>query len=210
MKVKTLIGIVLATIVTALHAPAENAFPPAKGQHTILLAEAQSAVAQPEGSATASTPSDIATNGNPFLSGPVVTALEFLSQGSNWMTAAYGTMNDKATKFGGGVAVGYKVNDFLAPTLRLDYYDGRIFMPSASLQLQVPIKLLGKLTVIPFAISGIATPIAGKGSSDGSAVGIFGAGAAVQLSTKFDLIADAEKWTGFDGYQFRFGALYKW
>lgn len=149
------------------------------------------------------------TNTNPIISGPALVALDFLSQGSNYMAVAYGTMSDKADKFGGGVALGYKVNDFLAPTLRLDYYDGKVWMPSASLQLQAPITILGKLTVIPFAISGIATPISGKGSSDGSAVGIFGAGMAVKLSSSFDLIGDCEKWTGFTGYQFRFGALYK-
>lgn len=149
------------------------------------------------------------TNDNPFVSGPALVALDFLSQGSNWMAVAYGTSSDKFDKFGAGVALGYKANNFLAPTLRLDYYDGKVWMPSASLQLQAPLTIMGKLTVIPFAISGIATPIAGKGSSDGSAVGIFGAGMAVQLGKKFDLIADAEKWTGFQGYQFRFGALYK-
>lgn len=146
---------------------------------------------------------------NPFLSGPVTKAIEFLSTGSNWMAVAYGTTSDKFDKFGGGVALAYKASDFLAPTLRLDYYDGRIWMPSASLQLQAPLTLFGKVTLIPFAISGIATPISGKGSDNGTAVGIFGAGLAARLTTHFDLIADAEKWTGFNGYQIRFGALYK-
>lgn len=149
------------------------------------------------------------TNDNPFISGPTVVILDFLSQGSNWMAAAYGTMNDKADKFGGGVALAYKVSDFIAPTMRLDYFDGKVWMPSASVQLQVPVTILGKVTVIPFALTGIATPISGKGTDNGSAVGIFGAGMAVRLGSHFDLLADTEKWTGFDGYQFRFGGLYK-
>jgi hypothetical protein len=146
---------------------------------------------------------------NPFTSGPLVTGLTWLGSASNIMGIAYGTMNDKADKFGGGVALAYKVSDFLAPTLRLDYWDGKVWMPSASLQLQSPITIGGKLTVIPFALSGIATPIAGKGTDNGTAVGIFGAGLAVRVSAKFDLIADCEKWTSFDGLQYRFGALYK-
>lgn len=147
--------------------------------------------------------------GNPFLSGPATQILDFLSTGSNWMAVAYGTSSDKFDKFGAGVALGYKATDFLVPTLRLDYYDGSVWMPSASVQLQAPIKLFGKVTVIPFAVSGIATPISGRGTGNGSAVGIFGAGLAAQVSSHFDVIADAEKWTGFSGYQIRFGALYK-
>jgi len=151
----------------------------------------------------------ISTNDNPFLSGPTTQILDFLSHGSNWMAVAYGTANDKFDKFGGGVALGYRASDFLVPTLRLDYYDGRVWMPSASIQLQAPMTLFGKITVIPFAISGIATPIAGKGSDNGTAVGIFGAGLAARVGAHWDIIGDAEKWTGFDGYQIRFGALYK-
>lgn len=216
-KYIAMIGIALLAIGFTRQSAAGQTFsevpPPSAGEHTVLLAEAIAAVdalAQVHPADTLATPADAGTNGNPFLSGPVVTVLDFLSQGSNWITVAYGTMNDKATKFGGGVAIGYKVSDFVAPTLRLDYYDGRVFMPSASLQLQVPFKLLGKLTVIPFAISGIATPLTGKGGSDGSAVGIFGAGVAVEFTQKFGAIGDAEKWTGFEGYQFRLGAFYKW
>lgn len=151
------------------------------------------------------------TNTNAPVANPIVDSpiFGFLSQGTNWMIAPYGIANTTAGKYGGGVALAYKLSDFVAPMMRVDYYDGTIWMPSASLQLQAPITLFGKVTVIPFAFSGIGTPLAGKGKDNGSAVGIFGAGLAARVSTKFDLVADVEKWSGFNGQQIRFGVLYK-
>jgi hypothetical protein len=73
------------------------------------------------------------------------------------------------------------------------------------------------VTFIPFAFAGIATPIAGKGADNGTAVGIFGVGGAIR--TDFipgsswwkpqDLIFDVEKWSGFQGTQYRFGFVWK-
>lgn len=143
-----------------------------------------------------------------IIGGPASSLLDFLGTGSNWMIAPYGIVSTDQ-KFGGGVAVGYKISNFVVPTMRLDYFDGQVWMPSASLQLQAPLTILGKVTVVPFAFGGLATPIAGKGASNGSAVGIFGAGAAVRISSKFDIVADYEKWSGFKGAQMRFGILYK-
>lgn len=143
---------------------------------------------------------------NPIIDSPV---FGFLSHGSNFMVAPYGIVNTTDGKYGGGVALAYKINDFVAPMMRVDYYDGTVWMPSASLQLQASITLFGKFTVVPFAFSGIGTPIAGKGKDNGTAVGIFGAGLAARVSTHFDLVADVEKWSGFNGQQIRFGVLYK-
>jgi hypothetical protein len=151
---------------------------------------------------------DLGTNGMPFLSGPVTKVFEFLGQGSNYMIAPYGIVTS-AGKCGGGIAVGYKVSEFVVPMLRADYLDGTLFMPSASLQLQAPITLTGKFTTIPFAFAGIATPLAGKGIDNGTAVGIFGAGMAARVSTHCDIVFDVEKWSGFSGQQYRFGVLYK-
>lgn len=133
---------------------------------------------------------------------------EFLGNGSNFMFAAYGIASVDFDKFGGGVAVAYKVSDFVVPTVRLDYYDGNLWMPSGSLQLQVPLKF-GSVKVVPFGFTGIATPVAGHLVASGTAIGIFGMGAAVQLSSRFDLVADYEKWTAGLGDQIRFGVLYK-
>lgn len=155
---------------------------------------------------TASAQTDTNAPANPIIDSPV---FGFLSHGSNFMVAPYGIVNTTDGKYGGGVAVAYKINDFVAPMMRVDYYDGTVWMPSASLQLQAPITLFGKFTVVPFAFSGIGTPIAGKGKDNGTAVGIFGAGLAARVSTHFDLVADVEKWSGFNGQQIRFGVLYK-
>lgn len=167
----------------------------------------------------------------PIISGPVTSIIQFLGTGSNWMVAPYGIyseagLNHKAT-MGGGIGFGYKINDFVVPTMRLDYLDGQLWMPSGSLQLQAPIVLFGKkdvagapiegsgLTLIPFGFGGIATPIAGKGVDNGTAVGIYGLGVAVRLDAlggigkKMDFILDWEHWTGFEKAQFRAGFVYK-
>jgi hypothetical protein len=150
------------------------------------------------------------TNTDPpsLLSGPAIDAISFLSTGSNWMVAPYGIISADAKKFGGGIGIGYHVSDFVVPTMRLDYYDGRIWMPSGSLQIQAPITI-SKLTVIPFGFTGIATPLTGKASADGSPVGIFGIGGAVRIGTRWDVIADYEYWTGFPQKQIRLGAVFK-
>jgi hypothetical protein len=153
--------------------------------------------------------------GAPALPGAVSSALDFFSRGTNYFAAVYG-IDSQANGVGGGVAVGYKISDYVAPVMRLDYLDGTVWMPSASLQLQVPVPLFGKVLVIPFSSAGIATPIAGKGKDNLSAVGIFTAGAAVRLdflpwswAKKVDLVGDVEKWSGFEGLQYRAGVLYK-
>lgn len=146
----------------------------------------------------------------PLLSGPVWTALSFGSGAStNWGFAAYGIASSAGDKYGAGLAGMYKLNDFVVPTLRLDYYDGRVWMPSASLNLQTPVTLFGKLTAIPFAFTGLATPLSGKGGSDNTAVGIAGLGMAVRIVDHFDIVADVEKWSGFKNEQIRFGIVYK-
>lgn len=136
--------------------------------------------------------------------------LNLLSQGSNFIVAPYGIMwqSDHGNKFGGGVALAYKMSDFIVPSLRLDYLDGQIFMPSANLTLQAPVTL-NNVTVIPFGFSGLATPLSGKQDQNGTAVGIFGVGLAIRLGSKVDILADYEKWTGFSGNQYRFGIAYK-
>jgi hypothetical protein len=110
------------------------------------------------------------------------------------------------------------VNDFVVPTVRLDYLDGELWMPSASLQLQAPVKLFGRMTLIPFGFGGIATPITGKGSDNGTAVGIYGIGGAIRLDflggntsrwKPLDIIFDCEKWTGFPSQQYRLGFVWK-
>lgn len=158
----------------------------------------------------------ITTNGTPTIGGPGAAAISFLSRGSNWMTAPYAIIGS-GSKLGAGIALGYRLSDYVVPMMRLDYMQGQLWMPSADLQLQAPFTIMGKVTVIPFGFTGLATPISGAGNNNGSAVGLFGAGAAVRLdflgSGSFwkhtDIVADVEKWSGFSGQQIRFGLLYK-
>jgi hypothetical protein len=145
----------------------------------------------------------------PVLSGPAASIVDFLTSASNIMVAPYGIASSDMKKFGAGLGIGFRVSEFVVPTLRLDYFDGTIWMPSASLQLQAPLKILGKWTVIPFAFGGLATPLSGKGVDNGSAVGIVGIGAAIRFGEKWDLIGDYEKWTGFSTDQIRVGFVYK-
>lgn len=140
-----------------------------------------------------------------ILTSPII---DFLSQGSNWMVAPYATYSTEDSKIGGGVAALYKVTDFVATGLRLDYIGSKFWMPSCQFQLQAPFVLLGKLTVTPFTVAGLATPIGGGGNNNGSAIGIFGAGASVAINKKISIVADYEKWTDIPGHQIRFGFLY--
>lgn len=146
----------------------------------------------------------------PFLSSPIV---DFLSH-SNLMMAIYPIYDSKTHNFGGGIGFGYKLSDFLVTTLRFDEINGRIWSPSASIQLQLPIHVLGKFDVIPLVYDGIATPLTGKNSFD--PINIAGVGGAIEFhSTHWyvpaGIIADYERWTGggMNDNQFRIGPFWK-
>lgn len=157
----------------------------------------------------ASAQEETGTTNSPIISGPVTRIFDFLGTGSNWMVATYGIASTDAKNFGGGIALAYKISDFAAPVLRLDYYAGRVWMPSGSLQLQAPFVLSGKVKVTPFLFAGIATPLNSTADDNGDVEGIFGIGAAISLTKRVSLVGDIEKWTHFDAKQIRFGVLYK-
>lgn len=148
----------------------------------------------------------------PFLSSPVV---DFLSR-SNLIIATYGIYDNTSHKGGGGIGLAYKLSEFVVPTLRFDYINGAIWNPSASLQLQVPVTILGKFQVTPFVFDGIATVFNGKGDHNFEPENIAGIGAAfkIQSSNKWlpaGVIVDYERWTGagFNDNQVRAGAYWK-
>lgn len=154
---------------------------------------------------------------NPILTGPGADAWTFLTaSASNWIVAPYGIASTDGKTFGAGLGVGYKLSEFVVPTLRIDGVDSTdgftVWMPSASLQLQAPVKILNAVTVVPFAFAGIATPIAGQHENNGSVVGIFGVGGAIRLGKNWDLLGDFEIWNG-GGFssqqQIRFGFGWK-
>lgn len=148
----------------------------------------------------------------PILSSPIV---DFLSR-SNLIVATYGIYGTTSHEGGVGLGLGYKLSEFVVPTLRFDYIAGRIWQPSASLQLQVPVTIAGRITVTPFIFEGIATPLTGKKGANFDPVNIAGLGAAFKLPafrwyTPSGLIWDYERWTGagWNDNQIRFGAYWK-
>lgn len=145
------------------------------------------------------------------ISGPGVELLRFLTTegATNWMIASYGIYDAGQKEAGAGMGFGYKVSEYVVPTMRVDWLADKVWMPSASMQLQAPVRLLGKLDLVPFAFAGIATPISGRGDDNGEVTGIFGIGGAMRITRHWDVIGDYEKWSGFKGSQYRFGLLYK-
>jgi len=130
----------------------------------------------------------------------------FLSSATtNLIVVPYGIASSDFKKFGNGLGVGYKLSDNVVPTLRIDYYDKKLWMPSGNLQLQVPVHL-GALTLIPFAFTGVAVPI--NSGTSASVVGMVGTGAALRLGKSFDLLADYEIWSSL-GNQIRVGIGWK-
>jgi len=142
--------------------------------------------------------------------------LNFLSSaGTNLMVAGYGIYSTGSRSAGGGIALAYKLTDFIAPAVRLDYLNRSFYQGSFSTQLQYPLTFGNKITVVPFALGGVATPFGGAGKDNETVQGIAGVGLAVRMDwlgsfgKHLDLIADWEKWSATSGNQYRFGVLYK-
>jgi hypothetical protein len=145
------------------------------------------------------------TNGPPIVSGPITDVIEFLGTGSNWIVAPYGIYDDGTKEWGAGIGIGYKLNDFVVPTMRFDWLNEDITLINGSVQLQVPILLGGKVKAIPFVFAGGGTPLSGS-DDEGSLIGIFGSGLTLGITDHLFIIGDWETWGGFQGYQYRFGA----
>lgn len=152
-------------------------------------------------------PSLTLTNEVPTLPEHVTTWLNFLSTTTtNWVVVPYAIyVDDDVNSFGGGIAAMYSLSQYAWTGLRVDYVNQELWMPSVNLTLQLPIKVANAVTVSPFAISGLATPLGGHRDDNGDAVGIFGGGLAVKVSKNLGLVYDAEAWTGFSGTQHRLG-----
>lgn len=151
---------------------------------------------------------------NSMISGPVADAFNFVTREgiTNWWICPFATYSETGKDFGGGLAIGYNLSQFVAPVLRIDYLRGSCYSMQGDLQLQVPVKLFGKVEVVPFGFAGAATALSDAGGHEGELIGVFGVGAAVRLSKHFDVAFDWEMWSGgqFDAdHQWRFGLLYK-
>lgn len=142
------------------------------------------------------------------VSGTLWTAL---TTGSNYFAAVDGMYSVNNGQWGGGLALGYKVSDWFAPILRLDYFGSRFYMTSGNIELQVPQKLLGKIPVTPFITAGVGTPFSGANDLNGTPVGIAGVGAVIKFGwlgqnwfCQHAFIAgDYETWTGLADIGFK-------
>ena len=125
--------------------------------------------------------------------------------GPRWLVVPFGIWST-ANHSGAGVSVLYELTSNLVLGGRLDYLNGAIWMPSVNLQLQAPFQISKGLTLVPFSFTEAAVPL---GSASGSATPVLGAGLAVRLGTRVDIVADVERWTGMDGIQIRAGIIWK-
>lgn len=157
------------------------------------------------------TPPATDTNLPPTLPGWVNTWLNFLGNtGTNWLVAPYGIfVDDDVNSYGAGIGAFYKISDYALTGMRLDYVADELAMPSINAQLQIPIRAFNKVTVTPFVVSGLATPLGGRGEDNGQVVGIIGSGLAVGVTKNLGVVYDVEKWTSFNGLQHRFGFYWK-
>lgn len=149
------------------------------------------------------------TNTVPVLPPPVNTFLNFVGTLTNWAIAPYVTYAQSTKEMGGGIAALVNITPYAASGLRLDYLGKKLWMPSINIQLQMPIHISGQLDVIPFALSGLATPLGGSAKDNGTAQAIFGAGLAVKFSKNIYVAWDYEKWTNYPGNQHRVAFIWR-
>lgn len=142
----------------------------------------------------------------PTLSGPLIDVMGALATATNWVVAPFGTYSEADSKYGGGIAAVYNITEAVGSMFRFDYLDRNFNMVSASMELQQPIVIAGKLKVTTFAFSGIATTVGGAGTENGTVQGVFGAGMDFKpVSSKhWSAAFSAEYWSARDGVQWRF------
>ncbi len=152
----------------------------------------------------------IATNG--VTAGFLSDVVTWFSQGTNFIVVPYGIVtanNNGKYGGGGGLALAYEVSQYFNSGMRIEYLNKAFYQGSFTAQLQVPVTLFRKVTVVPFVLGGVAVPFGGGASNPGTVQGIAGTGLAVRLSAKWDLLGDIEKWSATPGQQYRFGIGYK-
>lgn len=108
--------------------------------------------------------------------------------------------NGRDAQWGAGVLVGYWVSPYVLTAMRFDYLGNSFFSVEGSATAQAPMKLFNTVTVSPFATTGIATPLSGAGSENGTPIWIAGAGISSTVYKwsygSVNLLFESEKWTG--------------
>lgn len=152
----------------------------------------------------------VATNG--VSSGFLSDVVTFFSEGTNFIVVPYGIItsgNNGKYGAGGGVALAYEVSKYFESGMRIEYLNKQFYQGAFTAQLQVPLTLFKKVTVVPFILGGVAVPFGGGATDPGTVQGIAGAGMAVRLTSRWDLLGDIEKWSATPGQQYRVGIGYK-
>lgn len=149
-----------------------------------VLWSADTVTATPDKPITSGTWVTVGTNDSgPFLSGTLVDLVGDLSAATNLSAAVFGI--ESGGHYGGGALLLYNVTKSVATGIGVDYLhksnDKQVTMPSCQFQFQTDITIASKVTLRPFVFTGVATPISGKGSDNGSAVGLFGAGTGITI-----------------------------
>ena len=134
-------------------------------------------------------PVGLSTNaaGQPTLSGPFIDVLSKVATLTNWGVSTFGIYEPASgshkSTFGAGALALYNITPVVATGIGIDYLENQVTMPSAQVQFQLPLLIGGTNGVLvrPFAFTGVATPIGGKGQDNGAVVGLFGAGLGVRI-----------------------------
>lgn len=193
------------------------------GLAAILLAGVISSNAQPLA---------VTTTNPPTIQQGAQEIVNALESGTNWWAEVHGLYAPSlAQKYGGGAGVFWNLSDLVYAGTRVDWVDGGFWMPSLDATFQVPLQITSWLRVAPFGVTGVGIPLSGAKVGDftipgsvkdnnGQPTAILGYGMAVHvakinttkkyLPKSVDLLGDTEKWTGFEGNQYRVALAGHW
>jgi hypothetical protein len=165
------------------------------------------AMAQPNQLGSESVPAPDTNAFPPILTGIIDT----LQGATNLDYIVYGIYVPKSggTPASGGEGFGivYDITSQLGAVLRIDCLNANgnpsIWLPSGTMQFQVPVKITHKLTIYPFGFGGVASAISGQSAKNHTVVTITGGGAYLKLNKNWKVGGDWEIWDG--NKQIRFG-----
>lgn len=104
-------------------------------------------------------------------------------------------------EWGATAAILYPLGQFVYAGARVDYIAGDFFLPSVGVELKADLKLFQKVTVTPFAVTGVSYSVSGGGDSEGEVGAIYGAGLKMHLLTVKNVrlggFVEWERWTQF-------------
>lgn len=132
-----------------------------------------------------------------------------ISTSSNIVVAGYGTYAPNVPaghRWGGGIFAAYNLNDFIAPSIDVDYL-GQFSAVSGTLTLQLPttpLAFLGawgtNIVVTPETHAGLGAALGGTSQSGTSAIASVGGGGGIQfghvLGGRMGLGYDYSTWSG--------------